>query len=527
MSLRLLEHLSGATSLFSALERVFVLRNFGAIGIVTTAVWLLSPLGGQALSLRLLSKRPLYSNSTQNVTYLGPDFLSRVYLDPQSVSRISTVYLSSLSTPETLRESPRDLWGNPKTSISDSRTGEADPSGWKPLTSANNAASYTNLIGIPVKAFGDGVASEFVVSSVNMDIQCSSLELTDTETFKQSLKEPLVVNYSGGGTFPNGTTSIVFPEEFARSRNLTSFIYMTNTSWTQFVSDMTQPMTIFYGSMAQMTWGTAQQGGLPISLATCTMLPRVLETKLTCNGQVCQVVATRRKQQVTQKTGLITNILDIVRRPHFCTMGSSEASYDSSQTERFIFSGSTGTASRILDLWQMPLAEFEERFQHVINTYWYASASEMFWQGNLSSYYHQAHVVQTPAAVTEDLGLHYVCDWTWFGLAVAVLILLEGLAIVNMVLRFRTCVPDIFGYVSSLVIGNMYCEAKGLEQSSALDGLERANALGHMRFQLADVKGTEDVGKIAFVPRLSGERLGQDGQDEIGGSRVRFNRYYN
>lgn len=68
-SKKLIEQLTGASSLFSASERIVLLRNFGISGIVTAVVWLLSPLGGQALSPRLLSKQHFHSSFTQNATF--------------------------------------------------------------------------------------------------------------------------------------------------------------------------------------------------------------------------------------------------------------------------------------------------------------------------------------------------------------------------------------------------------------------------------------------------------------------------
>ncbi|KAF6814340.1 hypothetical protein CPLU01_14422 [Colletotrichum plurivorum] len=189
------------------------------------------------------------------------------------------------------------------------------------------------------------------------------------------------------------------------------------------------------------------------------------------------------------------------------------------QTEEFIASGSPSfTQYSLLNLYEVPLPLFERRFEQVLNTFYYAASSQIFWTGNLSFWYDAKYARQATAAVAEDLGRHYVCHWVWFGIAAAVVVLLEFIAIVNAVLRFRTRAPDIFGYVSSLTIGNKYCQDRGLEVSSALDGLEKVRALGRVRFQLADVRGADDVGRIAFVPR--------GGSDEVEASRVRLDRYY-
>lgn len=527
MGQQLLELFSGANSLFSALERVYLLRSFSVVSIMTAILWLLSPLGGQAFSPRLLMKESFYANSTQEATYLGSDFLNSSLLDPISVAasflpRVTTVYLSSLSSSADVRASPRDVWGNPKLSIADWNAGEADSNGWKSVAVTNDSASYTNLLGIPVKAFGDRTASEFTVPLIDLKVRCSSVELTDTETFRKNLKEPLALTHWGGGTHDNGTTSIVFPGGYFNSGIATSFLFIGNTSWNRFVNNRTQPIKIFYGSMTLRAFDATEPTnatmarGLPISLATCTMLPRGLESKVACEGQVCRAVAARSAPANLQE---IMRLMGMAWRGYFCMIGSSRHPNEAGQTDEFLMSGAVSDVQyALVKLHEVPLVNFERRFEQVLNTFYYASSSQIFLAGNLSSSHDGMYARRATAAVTEDLGLRYVCHWLWFGIAAAVVVLLEVVAIVNAVLRFRTRTPDIFGYVSSLAIGNKYCEDRGLEVSSALDGLERARALGRVRFQLADVRGADDVGRVAFVPR--------GGADEVEASRVRFDRYY-
>ncbi|KAF6808832.1 hypothetical protein CSOJ01_07300 [Colletotrichum sojae] len=473
MSLRLLELFSGANSLFSALQRVYLLRSFGIVSIVTTILWLLSPLGGQALSPRLLTKERFYANSTQKATFLGSDFLNFSALDSASgaatvLSRVTTVYLSTLSS-------------------------SAD-------------------------AFGDRTTSEFTVSSIDLEVRCSSMEFTDTKTFRENLKEPLVANFAGGGSYSNGTTKIVFPYAYPSAGYATNFQFAGNTSWFRFITDRTQPITIFYGSKAPPDPSKPYNPttAVPISLATCTMLPRGLESKVACEGQVCRAVAARRVPANIQE---VLTLMAIPRRGHFCEMGSSRKINEAGQTEEFLASGSVSHVKYgLLKLYETPLADFERRLEQVLSTFYYASSSQIFSTGNFSYIQDEKYARKATAAVAEDLGRHYVCHWVWFGIAAAVVVLLEAVAITNADLRFHTCAPDIFGYVSSLTIGNKYCEDHGLEVSSALDGLGRARAIGRVRFQLANVRGSDDHGRIAFVP------LGV--YDEVEASRVRLDRYY-
>ncbi|KAH0425215.1 hypothetical protein CcaCcLH18_11108 [Colletotrichum camelliae] len=226
-------------------------------------------------------------------------------------------------------------------------------------------------------------------------------------SLRQSLKEPLAINSAGGGTFPNGTTSIVFPQPYPSTGYATAFLYATKRSMSQFAYDTTQPLEIFYGSR---TWGEGMEapenGGLLVSLATCTLLPRGLETFLDCTGEVCHASSARR---IPVPVEIVLSITSIIRRGHFCGVGSSYHINEASQTDHFLADGFVGDdVYEFRNLYQLPLAQFTERFQQVINTFWYASNTLAFSTGNFSSSSVREHVLQTPALVTEDLGLHYL-----------------------------------------------------------------------------------------------------------------------
>src|SRR5436305_7538362 len=164
---QMLEYLVGAQSLFSALQRQVMLRNFGLISICVTSFWLLSPVGGQAF-LRLLTTAPTELRLDNTFYYLHPlSYLSMsgfqgVSSLQSSLDTIKTAYLSSLVTPIDVQDSPRDLWGNVKIPSLDSLTGRSSTEGeWIDVKQGNT--KYSNLIGIPVDGLVAEAESAFVI----------------------------------------------------------------------------------------------------------------------------------------------------------------------------------------------------------------------------------------------------------------------------------------------------------------------------------------------------------------------------
>ncbi|KAF0319953.1 hypothetical protein RB213_011544 [Colletotrichum asianum] len=195
-------------------------------------------------------------------------------------------------------------------------------------------------------AFADGTASEFTVPSVNLEVQCSSLELTDTITFTKSLKEPLAGDFNEGGTLPNGTTSIPFRQTYPSSGYVSSFLYMTRASKRRFIDDLNQPLTISYGSKTF-------EDQPPIQVHD--------GSKWWCLHIAGHVYHARKVPIMLQRSDAI---LAIFMRGHFCGMGSSNHMNEASQTDDFLIDGFVSDQSNFYrKIYEVPLAVFEERFQ--------------------------------------------------------------------------------------------------------------------------------------------------------------------
>ena len=507
-----------------------VLRSFGILGLGITLIWALSPLGGQAL-LRILKIEPFYSRYDKTVMYLDPHFLNSTWLEATSgsaevFSYMTTLYLSSLVAPLAVQNSPRDLWNNPKIPSPKSLNGSIyqHENSWFSVVETPTT-QYMNLIGIPIgnlTNLSTSVSSHMIVESLQMDVRCTASNITTPNAVVDDI---VPMMYTGFRSAPvNGSFQRFW--NYQAQGIATSFLYVSNTSFLNnsgYLRDISGPLTIYYGSTtAQALNGSSS--GLGISLTTCSMTPLSLESNVSCSGNFCAINAMRKvptkmnwDQQRTLSFALANGA--------FCGMGLAYHTVQSSQTELFLADpGSViGGESQYdwVKLWSLPLDILEDRFALAFNAFYYTAGAQLFSSGFNGREPAYESYTNISASMTERLGEHYVCSKVWFTSALIISILLEIMAVVSAVLRFLTQVPDIFGYVSSLIINNVYCNQNGMAKSTALSGLARARSMRRTKFRLMDVRSHAEVGYIAFVPLL-----GDTKASEHHSNRIKANGFY-
>jgi hypothetical protein len=130
-----------------------------------------------------------------------------------------------------------------------------------------------------------------------------------------------------------------------------------------------------------------------------------------------------------------------------------------------------------------------------------------------------------PAAATATATLRrpvFVCSFAWLSMLLLASAALFATGAVSLALQLRAVLaPDVLRYASSMTFGNPHFRAQtltlggnaggdssgdgggdrsnGSGLSTALDGIERAKLLRHVRVRIADVNGSGDVGAVAFV----------------------------
>jgi hypothetical protein len=116
-SLGLLEQLLGSRTVISTISTQLHLRTFNFIGLGLIVLWLLSPIGSQAI-LHVLDSPLSPVPSSANVTYINSR--QQLYAAPAGPFRntwysgFTMLFGASLLAPSAVKISTMDLWGNVK-----------------------------------------------------------------------------------------------------------------------------------------------------------------------------------------------------------------------------------------------------------------------------------------------------------------------------------------------------------------------------------------------------------------------------
>jgi len=123
--------------------------------------------------------------------------------------------------------------------------------------------------------------------------------------------------------------------------------------------------------------------------------------------------------------------------------------------------------------------------------------------GSYSVYYGPPNMNTTNGIV--DVGVTiYRMHWQWFGVLIFSCILLLVFGIAGIILDSKTLGPDILGFASSLTRDNRYIKIEddvelGKEGTSSKNAFETIKDLKDHKVVLQDVRGHEEVGKIALA----------------------------
>lgn len=102
----------------------------------------------------------------------------------------------------------------------------------------------------------------------------------------------------------------------------------------------------------------------------------------------------------------------------------------------------------------------------------------------------------TTATVTTTEEI-FVGEVLWLSLLMVSSAVILVIGIAALVLKQRTLGPELFGFVSSMTYENPWVKIPS--GGTMLDAMERARLLGDVQVHVADVRGNDDVGHIAFA----------------------------
>ena len=475
----------GSLTIFGTVELQFLLRTFDILGIGLIALWTLSPLGGQA-SLRLLGTGQHSTSSVQNISYLGPDYLSLLGLGGDSVpfyiDLINALYLSALLTPPAGQASPIDIWANVKIPAIENleSTTKSDADGWYDIPPGNT--SYSSLVGLPIDGIRKNGSYHFYVESLYMVLDCPT------------------VSYS---TLESGSEKGGFSLAFVRNASISADL--------QLLPNQTSYPTV-------KPWGVNYNAASNLDVddsfsANCTLTRSSVESNITCDRGSCSVTNMRRSQFDRRPPGYTPLFYGTgaANFEKYWPMSGSSGAHEGSSTltEYFLadptmeslatnFTGEVSLAGLSANL-------FSKRFSLVFNTYWQCNLIPWYRTGNLPS-----NISALTKALTEtgdgtfntttttvtNFTVVYVCNKVWAAILIIASTLLLVCGMCGAIVKYRARGPRILGYVSTMTRDNPYIDLP--PGGCTLDGLDRARLLKDMEVKMQDVAAEDEVGHIAL-----------------------------
>jgi hypothetical protein len=200
----------------------------------------------------------------------------------------------------------------------------------------------------------------------------------------------------------------------------------------------------------------------------------------------------------------------------------------STPTEYFLADPPSALSHTLIDavnLTVVPNDILADRFTLVFNTYWHATINtplivgRSFDLANLGGAYTPWFNpwANTTASLLAYNPPMYSVNKPWLALMIISTAITFVMGIIGLVIKYRTQVPDIFGYVSSLTRDSPYLATPSMTHGSLLTGAQRARCLKEERVRFLHVDPEQDMGRITLG-------LEQNAEGKGGGRRKRKSR---
>lgn len=476
------------------------LQNFGILGTSLVILWLLSPLGSQA-SLRAPSIGTFSVSSRVDLPYLsmenknilsGRDNSDRVALRVP----MTAVVISSLLSDPTVKQSPRDTWGNLKIPFLDSSTGSNDDqhSNWSTVDWGDYHISCS-LVGIPVGNIPSEGKKSFNLDSSYFKLDCpirTSCVYLDEPNCKEidaSLGANRRINATGH------ILAVSYDDDMESKSNRTD-LYMPPRKF----------LFMFEGSKETV-------------LSLCDMTIDHVEMQVSCLGRDCGVTRMRNSTKAhPPKASTYFDGNPVVMNEfmsEFVWMIEGRSARNSPLTTFFTDPGFPFNVNYTAESISKTTthASFSRSLSQLINTCWIASiGSEILVQGEKATplKYPDTQFERTEANIeTEEKIL--VCNTGWFtALLLATLPpLLAGIISVHFDVIPSSLGPCLSMNITTMIRDNPYVDIPA--GGSTLDDSERSKLLQNVRVRLGDVAPAAKTGHIALGTISDGNEDNEQG----------------
>ncbi|CZR66059.1 uncharacterized protein PAC_15960 [Phialocephala subalpina] len=546
-----LERLLGSRTVGGTIITAIGLRSVTIGSLVLVLLWLLSPLGSQAV-LRILSTTNSSVTGSANTTYINArqqSYAGQPEFNNWS-NGLASVLSASFLAPEEIKTGSMDTWGNVKIPLFSSLSNiSQDENGWLQIPQSNFIPTYSSLLGIPISGLQAG-NSTFNLESTYTELTCTSITSNITRGTGFFI-DPGLISTKGPFISAQNITSAT-PWAFGYlGDDATSLLPNTSIQALDSIVNNTTSNNILPGLLLYQDFTGTQN----VTSIYCAPSQTYVESTIACTSTSsispsCAVIA--------QRLSLLPHPPSNITPLSISNLFLGLSSYLPAATpqlnhvdimQNYIFSpldnvfiqsaqypSQSNGESRFLDL---PLADFGVRLGQIFNTLLQGSTinATTFLTSSSSFSATSFGVAQTPQDLTTEIQQSapfltvpsttflptriFTINWTWLSLFLLSTTLLLLCALLSLLLTQIILLPTYLTHLSSLLRDSphLFLPTGGL----AVSGSARAREISHVRVRLGDVGDVDGGLEVGVGAAVSVGRVGiglggmEDGRGGIRG----------
>lgn len=547
----LLDQLVGSSSVGSALMAQLsagMRRGLSAhlTGIALLLLWLLSPLGSQAvLQISVLVDDKVPSNHT--FSYLNVsnwDNIPGASSDGQLMLIAPNALLNAvLISPSDSKDKSQDLWAHVKIPfLSSLPANSTDPDGWRQVANIS-ADDYSSLVGIPI-GFLPTSTDQFTTVPLQSWYWNLDCDRWDNSTAYSTLSR----NYSSNSTQGGRSQNFVWPalSIFYNDTTIAGNRTLGNRATSGCKVSVPSNKTVIYCPELGVRTIGIRLLGLDPTYSTCRITTEYVETEISCSGRTCSASRMRKSQEVHPPPEWTA--LDVFT-------GSSVPGYTVPSLWFNSFAnaiagrqGGSGGSNALTGYIADPEAPFEgnggnskasiysvsdalvtSRLAQVLNSYWIATVGRQLVMSTDSRFNDSANstsfafvsggrvpttnMTGTTSGTIGSVQQKLHCNTAWLFAFTAVTVIALLVSVAGYVLVVLAQGPRLDMNISTILRDSWYSHP--LQGGSYLDDSERSRLLRDLTVRIGDVAPDQNVGYIAVSTVDDGRIIGQIRKDRV------------
>ncbi|RSM06854.1 hypothetical protein CEP52_005528 [Fusarium oligoseptatum] len=478
----LIEQLVGSHTVAEAFFTQYRLRAVNILAIAILLLWCLSPLGSQA-ALRAISTTQAFRNSTSNLTVLETFSRFTILATENNLSYARRMLIppavASMLSARLLQDRNQDIWGNIRVPLIERLTDDISDTSWINVSNITEL-DYSSLVGVPVAGIPNQGNHTFTFSASYVNPKCTTLKVNPQYNFTTTL-----------------------PDFNSSDRS--------NCNWTTFKPEYTLRV-----SLSQVCWDDIGKfyDKYHEGKDQCHLFTTYVDVRMHCQGTLCSPTSVRRSPKPPRHGNW--TVLDMGYNFHepegfiniFANMfpGSNVSGGQTPTIVYFVEPFNVLSTENKTEPAALPRATFETRLAHLINSELLLAIQPGDVAGGLTQENANnvsVSVVEMDTYIREEI-VQY--NKLWLTMLLASSMILFGVAMAAIVVRFRILVPEVLG---SLALGMLDNRCDDIKHSSFMSGEDKMAKMKEVRVMLGDVEPHAEIGRIALAAPMEDVVVGK------------------